>query len=303
MNKSINEVDSDQEEGTEVSGRDGGVNMQKNSGYGGVNVQQNSADGGVNVLHNSGDGGVNVQQNSKSSNEEETNAADAKTGYEFNSDCTDSSDYDTPVEDEDGDITRVKFFPIFDPKKGKSKQEHVLGMRNDKYRQLVICAERCSWRIALGEVEASLVHHYAKLWDYGAKIRRSNFGSTVRFEVDRRCIQQPNYFKRMYVCFAAVKKAWLAGCKPVIGLDGCFLKGGWVHKLKEGTSTTCKKKDKASTATKGKEKVDALSGSNVSKGKEKVDASSNDKGKPIVKEKMPKAHGIAYGLFLVSLMV
>ncbi|KAM7493591.1 hypothetical protein LguiB_028200 [Lonicera macranthoides] len=64
-----------------------------------------------------------------------------------------------------------------------------------------------------------------------------------------------------------------------------------VHKPKEGTSTTCKGKDKASTATKGKEKVDASSGSNVSKGKEKVDVSSNDKGKPIVKEKMPKGFG------------
>ncbi|CAH9111068.1 unnamed protein product, partial [Cuscuta epithymum] len=29
----------------------------------------------------------------------------------------------------------------------------------------------------------------------------------------------------MYVCFGALKRGFLAGCRRVIGLDGCFLKG------------------------------------------------------------------------------
>ncbi|KAL0414385.1 UNVERIFIED_CONTAM: hypothetical protein Sradi_1640200 [Sesamum radiatum] len=32
-------------------------------------------------------------------------------------------------------------------------------------------------------------------------------------------------FKRFYVCFAAVKKGFLSGCRPFIGVDGCHLKG------------------------------------------------------------------------------
>lgn len=32
-------------------------------------------------------------------------------------------------------------------------------------------------------------------------------------------------FSRMYVCFGALKHGWLAGCGPIIGIDGCFLKG------------------------------------------------------------------------------
>ena len=29
----------------------------------------------------------------------------------------------------------------------------------------------------------------------------------------------------MYVCFEGVKRGWIEGCRRVIGLDGCFLKG------------------------------------------------------------------------------
>ena len=28
----------------------------------------------------------------------------------------------------------------------------------------------------------------------------------------------------MYVCLHACKKEWKVGCRPIIGLDGCFLK-------------------------------------------------------------------------------
>ncbi|BFG26285.1 hypothetical protein CerSpe_125590 [Prunus speciosa] len=32
-------------------------------------------------------------------------------------------------------------------------------------------------------------------------------------------------FHRMYVCFAALKKGFIQGCRPVVGLDGCHIKG------------------------------------------------------------------------------
>lgn len=32
-------------------------------------------------------------------------------------------------------------------------------------------------------------------------------------------------FKRIYVCFDACKRGWLEGCRPIIGLDGCHIKG------------------------------------------------------------------------------
>nr|GEW85275.1 hypothetical protein CTI12_AA105810 [Tanacetum cinerariifolium] len=50
----------------------------------------------------------------------------------------------------------------------------------------------------------------------------SNHGSTCRLDVFES--DGSPYFKRMYICFKGVKDGWLAGCKKVIGLDGCFLK-------------------------------------------------------------------------------
>ena len=32
-------------------------------------------------------------------------------------------------------------------------------------------------------------------------------------------------FQRIYISLGALKKGFLEGCRPFIGLDGCFLKG------------------------------------------------------------------------------
>ena len=32
------------------------------------------------------------------------------------------------------------------------------------------------------------------------------------------------YFERLYICWARCKKGFLAGCRPIIGLDACHLK-------------------------------------------------------------------------------
>ncbi|KAI3511151.1 hypothetical protein L1887_18295 [Cichorium endivia] len=34
-----------------------------------------------------------------------------------------------------------------------------------------------------------------------------------------------NYFSKFYVCFDGLKKGWRSGCRRIINLDGCFLKG------------------------------------------------------------------------------
>ena len=65
---------------------------------------------------------------------------------------------------------------------------------------------------------------YPKLFDYQLEILRSNPGSTVAISLDPD-ITIKHVFQRMYVCFEACKKGFLAGCRQVIGLDGCFFKG------------------------------------------------------------------------------
>nr|KAJ0218978.1 hypothetical protein LSAT_V11C300142140 [Lactuca sativa] len=73
-------------------------------------------------------------------------------------------------------------------------------------------------------IEGKLEEHYAKVWDYAAEILRSNPGSTCKVGVDSNASGM-NYFKRFYVCLKAFKDGWNRGCRRVLGLDGCFLKG------------------------------------------------------------------------------
>ncbi|CAI9295760.1 unnamed protein product [Lactuca saligna] len=79
-------------------------------------------------------------------------------------------------------------------------------------------------KYALQLIDGTLVEHYAKLWSYAEEIRRSNLGSTVKLDVNH-MPNRKNYFIKFYVCFDALKKGWKEGCRTIIGLDGCFLKG------------------------------------------------------------------------------
>ncbi|XP_050231208.1 uncharacterized protein LOC126680193 [Mercurialis annua] len=72
----------------------------------------------------------------------------------------------------------------------------------------------------LQETKGNYVKEYATLHDYAQEIRETNIGSTVVVLP----IRGTNQFDFFYVCFDALKKGWKQGCRPVIGMDGCFLK-------------------------------------------------------------------------------
>jgi hypothetical protein len=46
----------------------------------------------------------------------------------------------------------------------------------------------------------------------------------VTMKVDRPNPNMLSKFQRLYISMAAMKKGFLEGCGPVIGMDGCFLK-------------------------------------------------------------------------------
>ncbi|XP_052114171.1 uncharacterized protein LOC127745472 [Arachis duranensis] len=89
-------------------------------------------------------------------------------------------------------------------------------------------------RRALGDsrkiVRGDEATEYAKLRDYADELLRSNPGSTIKLGVSL----MPNgegVFERFYVCLNGCKKGFVSGCRPLIGLDGAFLKtyyGGWL---------------------------------------------------------------------------
>jgi len=76
---------------------------------------------------------------------------------------------------------------------------------------------------ALEMIEGSMVEQYKHLRSYGEELLRSNPGSTVLIKSDLG--KDGPVFFRMYVCFNACKTAFVRHCRPLIGLDGCFLKG------------------------------------------------------------------------------
>ncbi|MBA0716107.1 hypothetical protein Golax_014972 [Gossypium laxum] len=43
--------------------------------------------------------------------------------------------------------------------------------------------------------------------------------------MNRVTLESSPHFKRFYVCFEALKRGRKEGCRPILGLDGCFLKG------------------------------------------------------------------------------
>ncbi|KAL4327849.1 hypothetical protein AHAS_Ahas13G0141200 [Arachis hypogaea] len=73
-------------------------------------------------------------------------------------------------------------------------------------------------------VHGKAVQQYGRIRDYCAKVFRANPGSTLKLKLDRPCPTIQPRFVRMYMYLDAVKKGFLAACRPIIGFDGCHLK-------------------------------------------------------------------------------
>ncbi|KAL0292838.1 UNVERIFIED_CONTAM: hypothetical protein Scaly_3152200 [Sesamum calycinum] len=78
-------------------------------------------------------------------------------------------------------------------------------------------------RAALKALEGSSEFQYTRLWDYADEIRKTTPSSTVIVGTEQ--TDGDERFSRFYFCFGAMKDGFKAGCRPIIGIDGCHLKG------------------------------------------------------------------------------
>ncbi|XP_062021198.1 uncharacterized protein LOC133737709 [Rosa rugosa] len=78
-------------------------------------------------------------------------------------------------------------------------------------------------KAALARLEADIKEQYARIKDYGDELRRADPNTTIDIKCDFSEGQLP-IFKRMYICLGALKMGFRAGCKSILGLDGCHLK-------------------------------------------------------------------------------
>ena len=67
-------------------------------------------------------------------------------------------------------------------------------------------------------------------------IRKTNVGSWVFIKCDYSEDGGQPKFLRMYVRYHTQKVGFLASCKPIIGLDGCHLKGRFGGQLLAATA-------------------------------------------------------------------
>ncbi|KAL0451711.1 UNVERIFIED_CONTAM: hypothetical protein Slati_1149200 [Sesamum latifolium] len=108
-------------------------------------------------------------------------------------------------------------------------KRNVKGFRNDVIRDIRVHVSKFqafrAKHAALKAIEGKSEDQYAKLWDYAAEIRRTNPGSTVVMTLGDDNGSGARLFSKFYVCFSALKLGFQAGCRPLIGVDGCHLKG------------------------------------------------------------------------------
>nr|GMC60104.1 uncharacterized protein LOC109174707 [Ipomoea batatas] len=79
---------------------------------------------------------------------------------------------------------------------------------------------------ALKKIDGLDSEQFLLLNDYCEELRRSNPGSTVKMKLDSEfTVNGRPRFERLYICFAGCKEGFVRGCRPIIGLDGCHLKG------------------------------------------------------------------------------
>ncbi|KAK4384168.1 hypothetical protein Sango_3085700 [Sesamum angolense] len=106
-------------------------------------------------------------------------------------------------------------------------KRNVKGFRVDIINELRVNVSRHqayrAKNAALKQLEGSPEWQYSRLWDYSEEIRKTNPGSTVIVGTEQ--VDGEERFSRFYVCFGALKAGFKAGCRPIIGVDGCHLKG------------------------------------------------------------------------------
>ena len=66
-------------------------------------------------------------------------------------------------------------------------------------------------------------HH--RLWDYCFMVRSTNVGNCLILMVERPMPQVPCRSQRLYFSLVAMKNGFVEWCRPIMGLDACFLKG------------------------------------------------------------------------------
>ncbi|XP_024156583.1 uncharacterized protein LOC112164579 [Rosa chinensis] len=79
-------------------------------------------------------------------------------------------------------------------------------------------------KAALLVLKGTIMEQYARLRDYANELKKVDPSTTVDIKCDFSKGDSLPIFKRMYICLGALKNGFKAGCRSVIGIDGCHLR-------------------------------------------------------------------------------
>ena len=97
------------------------------------------------------------------------------------------------------------------------RREQKVDLSKDKlYR-----AKRKATNNIFGDIRVQ----YTRLRDYCVTVQKYNPNTSIFVATQRLHMDRIPYFQRLHVCYEAQKVGFVSGCRPIIGLDGCFLKG------------------------------------------------------------------------------
>nr|GLL29335.1 uncharacterized protein LOC109155208 [Ipomoea trifida] len=101
-------------------------------------------------------------------------------------------------------------------------QENMVFKDNKAFKWAV---ERAKQKAKL-LVTDSQIHQYNLLSDYCEELMKTNPSTTMKLILDNTySIEGRSRFKRLYICYGACKEGFFNGCRPLIRVDGCHLKG------------------------------------------------------------------------------
>lgn len=109
---------------------------------------------------------------------------------------------------------------------------------NDWHYHVSIYAIWRAKKKALEKINGKHVDQYAKLWEYGNQLLKVMPESTIKLMTEDQELEGGRKkFKRFYICLGPLKIGFKNGYRPLLGLDGCHLKGPYGGQLLAAVAT------------------------------------------------------------------
>ena len=79
--------------------------------------------------------------------------------------------------------------------------------------------------LVIKKIEEQFREDFKVLNNYALELKATNPRSNVEFVAERDNPNELPVFQKIYICLDTVREGFLAGCRRLVGPDGCFLKG------------------------------------------------------------------------------